>query len=100
MVLGGGLGKRGSFSRFSSMRHAEKGLFDQQSAEDVVDMSTTQVMKTYSTGCKSCISILEGQAGEDMEKIEKSDRRGAGKYFLKTRKIGDHFKIEILKKRI
>jgi len=96
-ILSGGLGKRNPTSKFKRMPPAEESIIEH--ADDIVNMSTMERVGSYSTGCKSCISILEGTARSDMEKLQKKDKRGKGRYFLKTTEKDGKYLIEIFKSR-
>lgn len=97
-ALSGGLGKHNPTSKFKRMPPAEENIIEH--ADDVVNMSTMERIGSYSTGCKSCVSILEGTAKNDMEELQRKDRRKNRKYFMKTCEKDGKYLIEIFKSRI
>ncbi|MEM2974757.1 MAG: hypothetical protein QW112_04010 [Candidatus Micrarchaeia archaeon] len=78
-----------------------KKLFEQQFIEDmdVVDMSTVQVMNTYSTCCIDCVPILEEQANKDIEEMRRKSKKSRIKYLLRRKKVDGRFEIEVIRKR-
>jgi len=61
--------------------------------EDALAMSMMQKLKSYSTGCESCLSILEVQAKEEVDRMGK---KGKGCILRKRKEKGSYF-IEIWK---
>jgi hypothetical protein len=80
------------------MPPAEESIIEH--ADDVVNMSTMERIRSYSTGCRSCVSILEETAKSDMEGLQRKDKRKKGKYFMKTSGKAGKYLIEIFKSRI
>jgi hypothetical protein len=97
-ISNGGLSKRNPNSKFKRMPPAEESLIE--NADNIMDMSMMERIGSYSTGCKSCIPIIEGTARSDMERLQKKDRRKNGKYILKTTGKDGKYLIEIFKSRI
>ena len=97
-ALNGGLGGRNPTSKFKRMPPAEESIIEH--ADDIMNMSTMEKVGSYSTGCKSCVSILEGTARNDMEKLQKRDRRKNRKYLLKTTEKDGKYLIEIFRSKI